>query len=156
VRQKWLVNQHHVVRDDVADLAGVDGGYEVVSFSHVLEHVADPAAFLGQVRAALRPDGVVLCEVPNVEERGTGAHEPHVLFFNAEALRRTLEQSGFVVTHLSTAGHRRGSRLARRDHLLRGGRRLRLPASVAELHPTLRRYDPSSERIYLRCVARTS
>lgn len=57
----------HVADLDVAALRTlVTGPYDVVVTSDVLEHLRDPWALLGEVRALLRPGGVVVASLPNV------------------------------------------------------------------------------------------
>jgi 2-polyprenyl-6-hydroxyphenyl methylase / 3-demethylubiquinone-9 3-methyltransferase len=41
------------------------GRYDVVASMEVIEHVADPAAFLAQLVAHLQPDGLLLLSTPN-------------------------------------------------------------------------------------------
>ena len=39
--------------------------YDLITLSHVFEHVLDPVGFLGHLLRAARPDGLVFIEVPN-------------------------------------------------------------------------------------------
>lgn len=48
---------------DVADL-GLDG-FDLVTSMEVIEHVADKAAFVGALAAALAPDGLMILSTPN-------------------------------------------------------------------------------------------
>lgn len=84
---------------DVWDtLAQVTGQWELITFSHVLEHIADPLAFLGQVAAHLSPGGRVVCEVPHeLHLDAAPSDEPHLLFFTAAPLRVLFERAGFSV-----------------------------------------------------------
>jgi 2-polyprenyl-3-methyl-5-hydroxy-6-metoxy-1,4-benzoquinol methylase len=50
------------------DLADVDRRFDVVSMVHVLEHVPSPLEVLRQVGRLLKDDGVLLVQVPNLEE----------------------------------------------------------------------------------------
>jgi SAM-dependent methyltransferase len=76
---------------------------------HVLEHVADPMAFLRSLHAKLEAGGVIAVRVPDftcLPRRALGARWPwfqprnHLLHFSATALRRALEGTGFAVRHL--------------------------------------------------------
>lgn len=51
------------LRSDFRDVP--DAAFDVVRLSHVLEHVADPVAFLRSARAKLKPDGLMMVIVPN-------------------------------------------------------------------------------------------
>jgi len=46
----------------------VDGEFDVVTAFHVLEHVHDPHEFLRRLSRLLRPDGILVVEVPNVDD----------------------------------------------------------------------------------------
>ena len=79
--------------------------YDAVALWHSLEHMRDPRRTLDWIRAALRPGGVALIAVPNVESRGLRRRGPgwiwlqqpyvHLWHFSARALGRLLEQAGF-------------------------------------------------------------
>ena len=53
-----------VLSDDPAAAEG--GPFGAVRFSHVLEHVADPVAFVAESTARLMPGGIAVALVPNV------------------------------------------------------------------------------------------
>jgi 2-polyprenyl-6-hydroxyphenyl methylase/3-demethylubiquinone-9 3-methyltransferase len=42
-----------------------DGGFDLVTSMEVIEHVADPAAFVGALAAKLAPDGLLILSTPN-------------------------------------------------------------------------------------------
>jgi len=50
---------------DVYALPRLDLRFDVITNFQVIEHLADPAAFLTAVRAALKPDGVLILTTPN-------------------------------------------------------------------------------------------
>jgi len=72
--------------------------FDLITIWHVLEHTEDPAEVLRQLRCALRPDGVVVIEVPNVEAtcqspRST-FHEAHLYNFNLASLEAMCSKAG--------------------------------------------------------------
>jgi len=74
--------------------------FDVVTFFEVLEHQAEPAAFLEKVKECLRPGGYIALSVPNRARWLTGPdvfdYPPnHFLRWNAEALRGFLGARGF-------------------------------------------------------------
>jgi len=76
--------------------------YDVVTFFEVLEHQADPAAFLNSVVSCLRPGGYIALSVPNRDRWLTGPdvfdYPPnHFLRWNEAALRNVLERLGFQI-----------------------------------------------------------
>lgn len=80
------------------------GRFEVITLFHVLEHVADPIEFLKDVRKLLKPDGIFICEVPNVTEMLLETCEAyndfywiraHLNYFSKESLVSTFKKAGF-------------------------------------------------------------
>jgi SAM-dependent methyltransferase len=74
--------------------------FDVITFFEVLEHQAEPVAFLKSVKACLRPGGYIALSVPNRERWQTGPdvfdYPPnHFLRWNAAALRRFLSALEF-------------------------------------------------------------
>lgn len=78
--------------------------YDVVTLSHVIEHVHDPVASLREVHRLLRPGGQVWIATPNIRSAGhrrfgadwIGLHPPaHLVLFTHAALWHALRQAGF-------------------------------------------------------------
>ncbi len=88
------------------------GSYGVVHFSHLLEHVTRPRAFLEEVRRVVHPEGYVIVTTPNIaglQARlfGTGwrsAIGDHLYLFSKHTLRTLLEGVGFEVLRVVTWG----------------------------------------------------
>ncbi len=89
----------------------VPGGFDCIIYSAVLPHTREPWALLQQHATLLRPDGVILFCVPNIEHwsfadrllRGTWDYEPsglldrgHMRWFSLESTRRGLESAGLI------------------------------------------------------------
>lgn len=79
--------------------------FDLVTVWHVLEHTDDPAQVLLRLRAALRPGGTLVVEVPNIEATcqspASTFHEAHVYSFSPATLRRTAEKTGLQVDRLT-------------------------------------------------------
>lgn len=84
-----------------------DAGFDVVTLFHVLEHIADPRAFLAEVRAKVAPGGMLFIEVPNADDallklyRSKAFSEftywsPHLFLYDAHTLALLLAQAGFA------------------------------------------------------------
>jgi 2-polyprenyl-3-methyl-5-hydroxy-6-metoxy-1,4-benzoquinol methylase len=111
------------VRDGrVEDLALPAGSVDVATMWHVLEHIPEPLSTLDVLRAALRPGGLLVVEVPNLDSvaaRRDGVAwthldpEVHVSQFTPRTLSALLERAGFTVGFLSTVSH--GTYLSRRE-----------------------------------------
>jgi SAM-dependent methyltransferase len=93
----------HAAMLEDADLA--PASFDVAAAFHVLEHLADPRALLEQLRAALRPGGVLVLELPNIaslraEREGEDWYgmEPahHVGHYSPRALDALLRAAGYA------------------------------------------------------------
>lgn len=90
-----------------ANLSAVPGVWDVVSLSHVLEHVAVPRQFIHVIRGLLSKDGHVFCEVPNETYVADAVEDiPHLVFFTERSLKRLFEESGMHVTAVTVCGER--------------------------------------------------
>lgn len=84
-----------------------EGTFDVVTMSHVLEHVHDPRTTLTKAYTLLKNGGTLWLDTPNIDSVGHrlfGAHwrglEPprHLVLFNPRSLRWLLSQAGFEVS----------------------------------------------------------
>ena len=90
------------------------GHYTSVHFSHVIEHVPDPRAFLSGVREVMAPNALGVVVTPNtagLQPRVFGgewrsAIADHVHLFSKKNLVRLLNETGFVPVATKTWGGR--------------------------------------------------
>jgi SAM-dependent methyltransferase len=141
-----------------------DGDWDLILLSHVLEHFLDPRALLLEVRAALRPGGICVIEVPNEEPAMLERHgflEPHLSFFRLESFRHLLAvelSATFELLALGSAGpsieRPRAGLVAR---AARAARRSLSRVLGRESAPALDfgNDGPDGARIFLRAVLRT-
>ncbi|HWQ84878.1 MAG TPA: class I SAM-dependent methyltransferase [Anaerolineales bacterium] len=83
--------------------------FNLISMAHVLEHIAEPVAYLSNLREKLlAPDGWLLLEVPNLY-----AHDSfeiaHLLAFSPHTLAETVRQAGFQISIIRQTGLPRSS-----------------------------------------------
>jgi 2-polyprenyl-3-methyl-5-hydroxy-6-metoxy-1,4-benzoquinol methylase len=113
-----------------------DESFDVVTLFHVLEHVTNPRRVLVEVSRILKPNGVVILQVPNIDSwqfkafgaKWYGLDIPrHVIDYSKDAMLRLLHDSGFV--------SRRIKHFNLRDNA---------PAFVSSLFPSL---DPVSRAV---------
>ena len=82
-------------------LQGQPGAYQVVLLMDVLEHIprTDQPGFLRAIAGSLRPNGRLICSVPNASSAISGywLHNDytHQLSFTEDSLEFLLEQTGF-------------------------------------------------------------
>lgn len=91
-------------KGDLDDSRLMQGSYEQITMSHVIEHVASPRVQLHRCFDLLAPGGRLWLETPNVDSLGhsifgaawRGLEPPrHLVLFNREALTATLKDAGF-------------------------------------------------------------
>lgn len=87
------------------------GSFDVVTLWHVLEHLPAPVRTLREIRRILKPGGVVIVEVPNLDSWqarfGGGAWfhldtPRHLYHFSRRSLQTILEQAGFILFRAGT------------------------------------------------------
>ncbi len=81
--------------------------FDVITLSHILEHVNTLQEFLLDVRSCLEPEGLLCVAVPDVGWQtyyGTypiSAHTAHIYYFSRNTLQALLELSGFKIISIS-------------------------------------------------------
>jgi 2-polyprenyl-3-methyl-5-hydroxy-6-metoxy-1,4-benzoquinol methylase len=97
---------------DVGPLPFADGGFELVWASEVIEHVADTARWLSEVRRVLAPGGRLLLTTPQHGRLAVAVHglerysEPlgdHLHLYTRRSLRTLLSEFGFAEIELRAA-----------------------------------------------------
>lgn len=92
---------------DAFSILPSDGPFDVITMSHVIEHVHDPRRVLSHVHDLLVPGGTLWVETPNVAAQGhrdygsswRGLEPPrHLVLFTWRSLRRLLREVGFTDT----------------------------------------------------------
>lgn len=81
--------------------------FDLVSMSHVLEHIPDPLEYLIYLRERwITPDGTILIEVPNLY--GHQSFElAHLYAYTAATLKELLHQAGFGILRMRIHGRPR-------------------------------------------------
>jgi 2-polyprenyl-3-methyl-5-hydroxy-6-metoxy-1,4-benzoquinol methylase len=81
------------------------GAFDVITMSHVIEHVHDPIEVLQTCNRLLKPGGQLWIETPNINSLGRsrfqhswrGLETPrHLVLFNGRSLRGALQRAGFT------------------------------------------------------------
>lgn len=97
----------NVVTDILRADTFAPNSFDVITSFQVFEHLPDPAGDLDKLQAALKPGGVILIEVPNIDTWGVrllGRHHRHFVhdhlnFFSATTLGALLVRHGFKVAN---------------------------------------------------------
>jgi len=81
--------------------------FDLISMSHVLEHLSDPAGYLTHLReSVLVPKGWLLLEVPNLYAHDS-FETAHLVAYSSHTLRQILKKAGFETVRLETHGQPR-------------------------------------------------
>ncbi len=111
------------------DVALDDASFDAACAFHVVEHLDDPLDALRTVRAALRPGGHLLVEVPNAQSAAArrlgAAWQPldlpyHVGHHGPASMRALLERAGFEVLRVDTVPFASYAARSRPELLARG------------------------------------
>ncbi|MGB3052550.1 MAG: class I SAM-dependent methyltransferase [Polyangiales bacterium] len=101
------VDMFNGVIEDFA--ANQDEKFDVVTSFEVLEHVPDPISMLKSIRSILKPDGIFVFSVPNLDDpyclrQTLPVNIPpiHINFFRRQSMRVALEKAGFVTERFAT------------------------------------------------------
>ncbi len=82
-----------------------ENAFDVITLSHVIEHVHAPLEMLAACRRVLKPNGLLWIETPNIEAAGhkifgqswRGLEPPrHLTLFSVKAMEQALNRTGFV------------------------------------------------------------
>jgi len=87
--------------------------YDLITLWDMIEHVAAPGGFLGDVASCLRPGGLVGIKTPNLdcpEAEIFGPHyhslkREHLVYFTADGLRAAAADQGLDVVEISSISH---------------------------------------------------
>jgi 2-polyprenyl-3-methyl-5-hydroxy-6-metoxy-1,4-benzoquinol methylase len=96
-----------VVCGDIHDVGPSDGTFDVVTMWHVLEHLASPQRALALIRGVLKPRGLAVIAVPNVESVDAAVYGSdwnaydaprHLHHFSFEVLDRLCRDAGLELS----------------------------------------------------------
>ena len=95
----------NVYKGGLEVLAGESNAFDVITLSHVIEHVHEPIPVLEACYRLLKPGGKLWLETPNIKSLGRmrfrnnwrGLETPrHLVIFNRRSLHTALHQIGFT------------------------------------------------------------
>ena len=124
--------------------AGQAACFDLITLSHVIEHVHDPMATLADCHRLLKPGGRLWIATPNIDSDGhaffgrhwRGLEAPrHLVLFNEPVLRQALHRAGFTASHRLPSQMLEPLAIARASHAMAQGKlpldaTVRLPARL--------------------------
>lgn len=156
--REYLQAAGHVLYENVDAVIGI---WDIISCSHVLEHLSTPRQFLERVVGLLSPNGYLFVEVPNdcrLDEAMSDT--PHLLFFTKVSLLRVFLGSAIKVVSVMSCGrtdplrgwHTMCSQITR----CIARRILHRPPKWVDrlLHPHFAYYSDGDQGAWLRVIAK--
>ena len=98
------LNRKIKARKIYSDIKESPGLYDVMIFSHILEHFPKPQEFLKEQKKRIAENGIIFIESPNKDFLYKTRNEPHLMFFGPWSLVKLVENSGFKILKLDTCG----------------------------------------------------
>jgi SAM-dependent methyltransferase len=105
--RKRALEQNGIDLQDTGDLFKLPAGhYDAITLWHVLEHVHSLHEYLDQLKALLKPGGVLLIAVPNYTSHDAGFYQEywaaydvprHLYHFSPASMQALLQQHGLVL-----------------------------------------------------------
>jgi 2-polyprenyl-3-methyl-5-hydroxy-6-metoxy-1,4-benzoquinol methylase len=99
-----IISKGMEARPSADDWIDEAGSFDVVTMSHVIEHVHDPHQLLISAFSLLRPGGLLYVDTPNIDALGHGIYgrhwihlDPprHLVLFNRRGLQGAIKAAGF-------------------------------------------------------------
>lgn len=117
------------------------GQFDLITLNHVLEHLYDPIEKLKSIRTFLKPEGVLIIEVPDAlsnrwDDPIEMFHIAHHQHFTSQTLKQCLQASGF--------------KLIRMDNELRAVRCIAQPSPIQAALETVDLEDVKKIRLRIR------
>jgi len=93
----------------IESLTGESSCFDVITLSHVLEHVHEPRRVIQSIHRLLKPGGIIYIDTPNIESKGAkfwgknwrGLETPrHLVLFSLAGLVDLLKTSGFETVEI--------------------------------------------------------
>ncbi len=102
-RNVKLINEKltsgHCTQGFIEDIE-IEGKFDVIWMSHVLEHLVRPDYFLKKIKENLQENGIFFIEVPNCENASmleASINEPHTFHFSGSTLLNLAKNSGYKI-----------------------------------------------------------
>ena len=101
-KKGFRVHTGYLTQEQAGQIVAEQGSFDTLFVRHVVEHVSDLDGFFAGVRTLLRDDGLLVVELPDVEESfalGSPAilWEEHVNYFTPALAEHALKRFGFEV-----------------------------------------------------------
>jgi len=108
-REKFDVE---VISKPLEEVKFEENSFDAVHFSHLIEHLQDPAGFLKEVYKILKPGGPIIVTTPRIDSPAyhlykkdwRSAIPDHLTLFSKKTLSRLIKQTGFTIVFQESWG----------------------------------------------------
>jgi len=106
---RWTWNQKFsdIKFSAYSDLTNVEGKFNLIVLSHILEHLSNPFEYLKLIHNLLVRNGNLYIEVPFLDNQFKNDMFPHLIFFDIDSLRDLCERAGYKVVTVQSFGKRK-------------------------------------------------
>ena len=87
-----------------SDIDFIEGKYDLIISSHVFEHIVEPITSIKSIFNNLKPDGMLVMNLPNQGRSIREVDAPHVTFWTPENMKLFLESNGFERVRVDSMG----------------------------------------------------
>lgn len=105
LKKTWTKYFNPSTLETTGHIDEVEGKFDVVVLSHVLEHQPEPKAFLQKVLLKLKKGGFVFIDVPHRDYLFKQDVFPHLIFFNIYSLQLLLQNCGLTTEFIACYGN---------------------------------------------------
>jgi ubiquinone/menaquinone biosynthesis C-methylase UbiE len=135
------------VENFFVDIDQIEGKYDLITLSHVLEHIVDPVDYLVNLGKVLRGDGIIAIQVPNYSVSKLDLVVlDHASHFDQGTLEGVIHRAGFsVASNKLTNGSREISCLIHRSTT--PPKRVHLPQQISIVNESISSIFDFSEKV---------
>ncbi|MCX7920839.1 MAG: class I SAM-dependent methyltransferase [Clostridia bacterium] len=108
VAQKKGLKAYACKLEDVAK-NGLPQQFDIITFFNLLEHIDTPLEFLASINKLVKPDGLIIISIPNMERVSRKVWKEiwdipphHLVRYSREGIKKLLEAAGFETVKIET------------------------------------------------------
>lgn len=105
MKKTWSLRFPHIELDVKDDISQVNGTFDCLILSHILEHLSNPLSDLKIMLTKLNPESLIFIDVPNQDYLFKKDVFPHFYFFSESSLRHLMNASGLHILSITGYGN---------------------------------------------------
>ncbi len=105
LEKTWSIHLPKITLEVKDHIDQIEGKFDCVILSHVLEHLPDPKSLLHIVLTKLKKSGFIFVDVPHQDYLFKKDVFPHLFFFNISSLKYLLQDCGLTIYSIDCYGN---------------------------------------------------